>query len=118
MKKLWDKIKSLTDDGFQLFITVFIALIMIGGLVLQSNIYSNHVDRLQEIHKFQTEFYKSEHDKIKASGNTLFEVYSREKANSDLKDQVLEKQQTIIQQLLKQLEEYRKWDNIDPNKIT
>lgn len=117
MKKLWDKIKSLTDNGFQLFITVFITLIMIGGLVFQSSIHRDNINHLQQIHEIKTDFYKSEYDKIKASGNTLFEVYSKEKANSELKDEVLKKQSIIIQQLLKQIEEYKKWDNVDPNKI-
>ena len=90
---------------------------MIGGLVFQSSIHRDNVDHLQQIHEIKTEFYKNEYDKIKASGNTLFEVYSKEKANSDLKDQILQKQRDIIQQLLKQLEEYKKWDNVDPDKI-
>ena len=117
MRKLWDKIKSLADDGFQLFITIFICLIMIGGLIFQSSIHRDNVDYLQQIYEIKTEFYKNEYDKIKASGNTLFEIYSKEKADSELKNQILREQQNIIEQLLKQLEEYKKWDNVDPNKI-
>jgi len=90
---------------------------MIGGLVFQSTAYNNNIDRLQEIHKFQTEFYKTEYNEIRAAGNALIEVYSKEKADSELKNQILQRQSVIIQQLLKQLEEYKKWDNVDPNKI-
>ena len=88
------------------------------GLVVQSKIYSRDLETLQKINESQVDIYKQEYKDIRSAGDNLYRVYSREKAESDLKEQVIERQQRLIQELMKRLEEINKWQNVDPDSIT
>ena len=115
MKGLWEK---LAQDWHQVAIVCISGILLFGGMYLQSTIHNSHVQRLETIHKFQTDFYKNEHPKIQQSGDDLFRVYSEEKAKSDMQDQLIQKQQKVIQDLLKKIQEYQYWEGVDPNSIT
>ena len=118
MKKLWEKIKHVTDDSYQLFIIIFVTLIMKGGLAFQSSSHKAQINQLNKVNDGKLEIYQQEYKNIKAAGDNLFQIYSREKANSQLQEEVIKRQQLIIEKIMKELNEYRKWDNIDPNSIT
>ena len=115
MKGLWDKLAS---DWHQVFIVCILGILLFGGLYLQTTIHNSHVQRLETIHKFQVEFYKNEHQKIQQSGIEIYKAFSREKAESDLKEQVIERQNKVIEDLIKKVREYQYWEGIDPDKIT
>jgi hypothetical protein len=115
MKGLWEKLAS---DWHQVFIVCILGILLFGGLYLQTTIHNSHVQRLETIHKFQVEFYKNEHQKIQQSGDTVFKAYSKEKAESELKETLINRQNNLIQDLMKKLQEYQRWDGVDPDKIT
>ena len=115
MKGLWAK---LAEDWHQVFMVTILGLLLFGGLYIQTTIHNSHVQRLETIHEFQVDFYKNEHKEIQQSGNDLYKAFSREKAQSDLKEQVIERQQKVINDLLKKLQEYQYWEGVDPNSIT
>ena len=118
MKKIWEKIKHVADDSYQLFIIIFVTLIMIGGLAFQSSSHKAQINQLNKVNGGKLEIYQQEYKNIKAAGDNLFQIYSREKANSQLQEEIIKRQQLIIEKIMKELNEYRKWDNIDPNSIT
>ena len=114
MKGLWEK---LTEDWHQVFIVCILGILLFGGLYLQTTIHNSHVQRLETIHEFQVEFYKSEHQKIQQSGDDLFRAFSQEKARSEMQGQLIEKQNKAIQDLIKKIQEYQYWESVDPDKI-
>ena len=118
MKAMWDKIRTFGSKNFSVVILSCMALVMISGLILQNKIHARDIEALREINNSQLEIYKQEYKDIKAAGDNLYKVYSREKAESDLKEKLIERQQEVIQQLIKRLEEINKWQNIDPDSIT
>ena len=115
MKGLWEK---LAQDWHQVAIVCISGILLFGGMYIQSTIHNSHVQRLETIHKFQVDFYKKEHQKIQQSGDELFKTFSEEKAESNLKEQIIERQQKVINDLLKKLQEYQYWEGVDPNSIT
>ena len=73
------------------------------------------------LHDSHVDIYKGQYDQMKTASEDLFKVYSKEKANSDVKDQLIEQQHNIIRDLFKRLEGYKKWfdgDAVDPKNIT
>lgn len=118
MKDLFNKITRFVSEWYYAFILVILGAGAIWGLNIQSATYESQLQNIEKTYQFQVDFYKQEHDNIRTMGDALYKTYSQEKANSQLKDTILEKQRTIIQELLKQLEEYKKWQNVDPDFIT
>ena len=114
MKGLWDK---LTQDWHQVALVCILGILLFGGLYIQTTIHNSHVQRLEAIHKFQVDFYKNEHKKIQQDGDNVFKAYNKEKAESNLRQQVIERQQKVINDLLKKLQEYQRWDGVDPKSI-
>ena len=114
MKGIWEKIKQ---DWHPVLLVGALGLLLFGGLYIQSTIHDSHVQRLDAIHKFQIDFYKNEHNKIRQAGDDMFKIYTKEKAESNLKKQVIEQQQKVINDLLKKLQEYQRWDGVDPKSI-
>tara|TARA_Y100000310_G_scaffold154607_1_gene154129 strand:+ start:2295 stop:2642 length:348 start_codon:yes stop_codon:yes gene_type:complete len=114
MKGVWEKI---TSDWHQVAIVGILGILLFGGLYLQTTIHNSHVQRLEAIHEFQVDFYKSEHLKIQQSGDELFRAFSEEKAQSDMKEQLIERQNKLIQDLIKKVQEYQYWESVDPDKI-
>ena len=115
MKGLWEKLAS---DWHQVFIVCVLGILLFGGLYIQSTIHNSHVQRLETIHQFQVDFYKNEHKKIQQSGDQVFKAFSEQKAKSDMQDQIIQKQNKVIQDLLKKIQEYQFWEGVDPNSIT
>ena len=115
MKGLWEK---LTSDWHQVALVCILGILLFGGLYIQTTIHNSHVQRLETIHKFQVDFYKTEHQKIKQAGDDVYKAFSKEKAESDLKEQIIDRQQKVINDLLKKLQEYQYWEGGDPNSIT
>jgi hypothetical protein len=118
MKGIFNKFKGFISEWYYVLILVILGAGMIWGLNIQSATYESQLQNIEKTYQFQVDFYKQETDNIKTSGDILYKAYFQEKANSELKDSILEKQQKIIQELLKQLQEYKKWQNVDPDFIT
>jgi len=117
MKGLWGKLTNFVSDWHQALIVGVLGILMIGGMYFQSTIHDVHIHHLQKIHSLETELYKQKHIDILKAGDTLYKAYQQEKVNSQIKDQILNKQRIIIEDLIKKIEEYKKWENVDPKSI-
>ena len=114
MTGLWEKIKQ---RGHSVLLVGTLGLLLFGGLYIQSTIHNSHVQRLETIHKFQVDFYKTEHNKIQQAGDNMIQLYNKEKAEGNLKEQIIEQQRKSINELFRKLQEYQKWEGVDPNSI-
>jgi len=117
MKDLWNKLTNFINDWFLALVVVFVGLIMIGGVYLQSSMHEFQIDQLKKIHKIQIDMYKQQQGEIIKSTDVIYKAYNQEKANSDLKDTIMLKQRIIIDRLIKQIYEYKKWEDVDPRSI-
>lgn len=117
MKDLLNKFKGFISEWYYALLLVILGAGMIWGLNIQSATYESQLQNIEKTYQFQVDFYKQENDNVKTLGDTLYKAYFQQKANSELKDNILEKQRIIIQELLKQLEEYKKWQSVDPDSI-
>lgn len=117
MRQLWEKVTDFVAYWHQALIVGVLGAVMIGAVYFQSTVHKTHTDYLEQIHQFEIDTLKQQQEQTLKAGNALFEVYQQQKSNSEIKDHILEKQRIIIQQLLKQIEEYKKWENVDPRSI-
>ena len=117
MRQLWEKVTDFVAYWHQALIVSALCVIMIGAVYFQSTIHETHTNYLERIHKLELDTLKQQQQQTIRAGDALFEVYQQERSNSEVKDQILEKQRTIIQDLLKRIEEYKKWENVDPRSI-
>ena len=117
MKDLWNKLSNFINDWYAALIAVFLGLIMIGGLYLQSSVHKLQINQIKAIHEIQIGIYKSDLNQTIEAGDMLYKVYQQEKSDAIIKDSILERQRIIIQQLIKQIEEYKKWEDVDPRSI-
>ena len=90
---------------------------MIGGVYFQSTVHSLQIDQLQKIYKIESDLYKQQIDATLEAGEALYKQYHQEKANSQIKDQIIEKQHQIINQLFKEIERLKSIRSWDPDKI-
>ena len=97
MTDLFNKFKDFISEWYYVLTLGILGAGMIWGLNFQSSTYESQLQNIEKTYQFQVDFYKQENDNIKALGDTLYKAYFQEKANSDLKDSILEKQQKIIQ---------------------
>jgi hypothetical protein len=117
MKDLWNKLTNFINDWSLALVAVFVGLIMIGGVHLQSSMHEFQIDQLKKIHNIELDMNNQRLNQTLKAGDALYKVYQHEKAKSDLKDSILDEQRIIIQRLIRQIEEYKKWENVDPNSI-
>ena len=121
MKWLWTHTKQLADDWFNLIVIGILCAGALAGVYVQGYAYDVRVKHLQELHDSHVDIYKGQYEQMRTASDELFKVYSQEKANSDVKDQIIEKQHNIIRDLFKRLDEYKKWfdgDSAHPKNIT
>lgn len=116
--KVWETIKSAIIGLKQHSLLLVITALLLGGMIFQSKLHDQRVDQLEKVFDARVQIYKEEFSNIKTAGDELFKVYVREKAEAELQQRLLQRQEQLIQQLLKKLNEYEKWQNIDPDKIT
>ena len=118
MKNIWDKVVNFATYWKQALVVAVVGAVMISAVYIQSATHDTHTDYLQRIHEIEVNMLKEQQKQTLRAGDALFEVYQKEKSNSQFKDQIMERQRIIIQQLIKQIEDYKKWSDVDPNSIT
>ena len=121
MKWLWTKTKQLADDWFNLIVIGILCAGLLFGLYVQGISHEVRVNHLLELQKKEVNIYKEQSEKMRSLNQEIIKAYSKEKASSEIKTQIIQKQYNMIQDLFKKLQEYKDWFEktpVDPDTIT
>ena len=109
MKWLREKVINLANERFNVIVIAILCAGFIGGIYSQGKSHNNKIDKLRNLYNNEIQVHKDENNNLWKAGNTLFKTYQQERINSSFKDQIIEKQNKAIEQLLKEL-------SYDPSK--
>tara|TARA_Y100000310_G_C20292893_1_gene628020 strand:+ start:94 stop:459 length:366 start_codon:yes stop_codon:yes gene_type:complete len=121
MKWLWEKTSGLVDDWFNLFVIAVVCIGCLIGLYVQGISHSSTIQQIDRQHDIEVDEYKSEVKSLGALSQQLIRLYEKEKTNSVVKDQLIEKQHYLLGELMKKLEQYKRWlelNRIDISRTT
>ena len=109
MKWLWEKTSGLVDDWFNLFAIAVVCVGCLIGLYVQGISHSSTIQQIDHQHAIEVEHYKSQVKSLGSLTQQLIGLYEKEKSNSIVKDQLIEKQHYLLGELMKKLEQYKRW---------
>ena len=103
MTTLWNKLLEFVENKFNVIIVAILCVGFLGGIYVQGNSHDDEIDEIRAVWRSDVELRENEFDNLFKAGDALFKAYTAERHNSELKDQIIEKQYQAIEQLLKQL---------------
>jgi|3_EtaG_2_1085321.scaffolds.fasta_scaffold28707_3 hypothetical protein len=110
MNWLYGKLTKLVADQFNVIVIAILCAGFISGIYIQGESHDDKIDKLRIIYNDEVQKRENEYNNLWNTGNALFQTYQKERANSSLKDQIIEKQHKAIEELLNELNNSNKFD--------
>lgn len=115
MKKIWEKTRNLVDEWISVIAVAIVCIGCLSGVYVQGKYYEAEMNKIDTIHEKEVNFYKDRYNEIRVNGDKLFQVYTEERINSQLKSDFIQKQQKAMQDMLNELNRLKRLLQSDPD---
>ena len=117
MKALWTQLCKLGSEWFNVIAVAIVCVLCLFAINYQSSTSIKKLDEIQTLYDRELGVKEERLKNLHGVADALSKIVIEEKKNSQLKSQVIERQQQLIRQLMEELKK-QQFKYIDPDTIT